>query len=338
MTPPNGAGPTVVLADPSRPAYERAARDVLEPLGYRVLLPGDFDEPSLVAFAPECHVLVTRRRAVPDAFFAAATELLSIQHLGSRPDDAVMGWAERLGVPVEVTPTRGTIAVAEHAMALLLALTRHVVAGHQATVDGAYRERGLEPRRTSEVDHGFQWLQLGGLDLLHGKTLGLLGFGEIGQAVARMAQGFGMTVRYHRRRRLDQALEHELGVQYAELAALIAEVDVLSLHLPHVEATDGLLDEERLRSMRRGAYLINTSRGGLIDEAALCAVLADGHLAGAGLDVFVDEPVPHDHPLLRLPNVCLSPHVGAAPARGLAEMMEQLVPNLARVAARRPGA
>jgi glyoxylate reductase len=329
---------TVVLADPSRPAYERAAREVLEPRGYRVQLPAGFDEAALVAFAPECDVLVTRRRPVPDAFFAAAGRLRSVQHLGSRPDPSVERWAGRLGVPVEVTPTRGTLAVAEHTMALLLALTRRTVPGHEATVAGAYRERGLEPRRTSEVDHGFQWLQLGGLDLLHGKTLGLLGFGEIGQAVARMAQGFGMTVRYHRRRRLDEALERELDVTYAALDALVAGVDVLSLHLPHVDATERLLDEERLRSMRRGAYLINTSRGGLVDEVALCAVLAEGHLAGAGLDVFVEEPVPHDHPLLRLPNVCLSPHVGAAPARGLAEMMEQLVPNLARVAQRRPGA
>ena len=329
-------GLTVVLADPSRPAYERAARAVLEPLGYRVHLPAGFDDAELNAFAPACDVLVTRRRTVPEAFFERATRLRSVQHLGSRPDPLVARWAERLGVPVEVTPTRGTLAVAEHTMALLLALTRRIVPGHAGTVAGAYRESGVEPRRTSEVDHGFQWLQLGGLDLLHGKTLGLLGFGEIGQAVARMAQGFGMTVRYHRRRRLDEALERDLDVRYAELDALVAEVDVLSLHLPHVAATEGLLDAARLRSMRRGAYLINTSRGGLIDEAALVAALHDGHLGGAGLDVFVDEPVPHDHPLLGAPNVCLSPHVGAAPARGLAEMMEQLVPKLARVGAGPP--
>jgi len=324
-------GPTVVLADPSRPAYERAARAVLEPLGYRVQLPGGFEEAELVALAPACGVLVTRRRTVPDAFFEAAGRLRSVQHLGSRPDPGVARWAERLGVPVEVTPTRGTQAVAEHTMALLLSLTRRIVPGHAGTAAGAYRERGLEPRRTSEVDHGFQWLQLGGLDLLHGMTLGLLGFGEIGQTVARMAQGFGMVVCYHRRRRLDEALEHALDVSYAEFDALVAEVDVLSLHLPHVAATERLLDADRLRSMRHGAYLINTSRGGLIDEAALVDALRDGHLAGAGLDVFVDEPVPHDHPLLAAPNVCLSPHVGAAPARGLAEMMEQLVPKLARL-------
>ena len=325
------SGLAVVLADPSRPAYERAARAVLEPLGYRVELPSGFDEAELVAFAPVCDVLVTRRRTVPETFFEAATRLRSVQHLGSRPDPVVARWAERLGATLEVTPTRGTLAVAEHTMALLLALTRRIVPGHAGTVGGAYRERGVEPRRTSEVDHGFQWLQLGGLDLLHGKTLGLLGFGEIGQAVARMAQGFGMTVRYHRRRRLDEPLERELDVTYAELDTLVAEVDVLSLHLPHVPDTERLLDAARLRRMRRGAYLINTSRGGLIDEAALVEALRDGHLAGAGLDVFVDEPVPHDHPLLSAPNVCVSPHVGAAPARGLAEMMEQLVPKLARV-------
>ena len=329
-------GLTVVLADPSRPAYERAARAVLEPLGYSVHLPAGFDEAELTALAPACDVLVTRRRTVPEAFFEAAPRLRSVQHLGSSPDPVVARWAERLGATLEVTPTRGTLAVAEHTMALLLAVTRRIVPGHAGTVAGAYRERGVEPRRTSEVDHGFQWLQLGGLDLLHGKTLGLLGFGEIGQAVARMAHGFGMTVLYHRRRRLDEPQERDLDVTYAELDTLVAEVDVLSLHLPHVDATERLLDEARLRRMRRGAYLVNTSRGGLIDETALCGVLADGHLAGAGLDVFVDEPVPHDHPLLRLPNVCLSPHVGAAPARGLAEMMEQLVPNLARVARRRP--
>lgn len=324
---------TVLLADPTRPAYEAAARAVIEDAeGWRLALPTGFDDDELIALAPTCDVLVTRRRRMPAGFFPAAARLRAVLHLGSRAESTVVAAAEERGVPVEASATRGTLAVAEHAMALMLACSRQIVAGHQAVVSGAYRERGLAPRATNEVEHGFQWMGLEGVSLLAGATLGLVGCGEIGQAVAGMARAFGMRVQYYRRTPLDAELERALGVRYAPLDELLASSQVVSLHLPHAAQTERLLDERRLRMLPRGAIVVNTARGGLIDEAALVRALSDGHIAAAGLDVFADEPLPADHPLTRAPNVVLTPHVGAAPARGLQEMLEQLVPRLRQLA------
>jgi phosphoglycerate dehydrogenase-like enzyme len=324
---------SIVLADPTRPAYEHAARAVITAHGWSLDLPATFDDDELIALAPAAEVLVTRRRPVPEAFFRAAQSLRAILHLGARPQQVAERFATEAGIPLETVPTRGTIAVAEHAMALLLALTRRIVPGHAGTVSGAYRERGLSPAPTSETQIAFQWLDIEGIDVLHGKTLGLLGFGEIGQAVARMARGFGMDVLYHRRRRLERDEEQHLGVEYADLESLVARAHVLSLHLPHTPETERLVDASLLARMPRGAYLVNVARGGVVDEDALVAALRSGHLAGAALDVFVEEPLAHDHPLVDLPNVVLSPHLGSAPARGLAEVMEALVPALTRLAA-----
>ncbi len=322
----------IVIADPSRPAYERAAREVLDEPGWQVHIASGFDDAELIAWAPDADVLITRRRAIPDAFLERAGRLRSVQHIGGVPRPEVVAWAQGRGVPVDVTPSLGNLAVAEQAMALLLAVLRRIVRGHAATVDGVYRDLGREPTRTSEVLHGFQWASLPGLRTLYGATVGVIGMGDIGRAFAARVRAFGTTVLYHQRHRLDAATEADLGVAYRDLEGLIAEVDVLSLHLPHTPDTERMLDERRLRAMKPGAVLINVSRGGLVDEEALVAVLREGHLGGAGLDVFAFEPVPVDHPLLALENVVVSPHVGAAPARGLGESLAQVKPHVLRVA------
>jgi phosphoglycerate dehydrogenase-like enzyme len=324
---------TIVIADPSRPAYEAAMREVLDEPGWVVRIASGFDDGELVGWAGDADVLVTRRRPIPEAFLATATRLRSVQHIGGVPRPEVVTWAADRGVPIESTPSLGNLAVADQAMALLLAVTRRVVAAHEATVTGAYRARGIAPTPTSEVQHGFQWMAMERLRVLHGLTVGVVGLGDIGRAFAQRVQGFGTRVLYHQRHRVGRAVEESLRVAYRDLDDLVAEVDVLSLHLPHTPQTDRLLDDRRLRSMRSGAILINVSRGGLVDEEALARALRSGHLGGAGLDVFALEPVPHDHPLLALDRVVASPHVGAAPARGLGESMAMLKPHLDRLAA-----
>jgi glyoxylate reductase len=322
----------IVVADPSRPAYERAAREALAEPGWEVRMASGFDDAELVAWAPDADVLITRRRAIPHEFLEGASRLRSVHHIGGVPRPEVVRWAVARGVPLELTPSLGNVAVAEQAMALLLALTRRVRRAHELTASGAYRERALEPAPTSEVVHAFQWMAMEGLRVLFGATVGVIGLGDIGRAFAARVRAFGATVLYHQRTRLDAATEAALGVDYRDLDDLLAEVDVLSLHLPHTPATERLLDERRLRRLRPGALLINVARGGLVDEAALVAALRDGHLGGAGLDVFTLEPVPADHPLLTLDTVVLSPHLGSAPARGLGESMAMLKPKLRRVA------
>ncbi len=326
MTGPSEA--VIVVADPSRPAYEAAIREALAEPAWTVRIASGFDDAELIAWAPDADVLVTRRRKVPAAFLAGATRLRSVQHLGGVPQPEVVAWAEARGVPLHATPSLGNVAVAEQALALLLALTRRVVDGHVATTTGAYRATERAPQPTSEVQHGFQWMPMEGLRTLYGATVGVVGLGDIGRAFASRVRAFGADVRYFQRTRLAPDLEAELGVAYRPLDDLIAEVDVLSLHLPHTPETERMIDARRLAAMKPGALLINVSRGGLVDEAALDAALRSGHLGGAGLDVFAFEPVPHDHPLLGAPNVVCSPHVGAAPARGLGEAMAAIRPRI----------
>jgi D-3-phosphoglycerate dehydrogenase len=321
----------IVIADPTRPAYAQAAREVLREPDWEVLISEGFADADLVPLADECDILITRRRPIPAAFMERATKVRSVQHIGSQVRPEVAAWAKERGIPLEITPSLGNIAVAEQAMALLLGVSRKVIQGHLGTVSGAYRERNLTPVVTSEVQIAFQWLSLQGISLLYGKTIGIVGFGDIGQSMARMANGFGMRVLYNRRHRLDTAEEQRLSVAYSDLDEMIRTVDYLSLHVPHTPETDKLINAKRLRAMKKGSFLINVCRGGVVDEVALVEVLREGHLGGAGLDVFVEEPVPYDNPLLQLDNVCLSPHLGSAPARGLGESLSILKPNLLRL-------
>lgn len=202
--------------------------------------------------------------------------------------------ARELGITVTNTPGVLTDATADLTMALILATTRNVVAGDRMVRDGDF--------------HGWHPLMLLGSSL-RDKTLGILGMGRIGRAVAHRARAFGMRIRYHSRSRHPDA-ERD-GAEFSDLDSLVRESDVLTIHTPLTKETMGLFDEARLRSMRRGAYLINTARGPIVDEAALARVLREKHLAGAGLDVYEREPEV-ERELLALSNVTLLPHLGSA--------------------------
>ncbi|MBM3524717.1 MAG: phosphoglycerate dehydrogenase [Alphaproteobacteria bacterium] len=301
---------------------------------------------ALVAPAPgedavgllrDASVIVSKRIAVDGATLAAVGSGLKLVQLWSnRPDRIDRAAARRAGVPVALMPQRGCIAVAECALLLLLGLSKKVVAAHQATVSGAYRERGVEPVVTAERLHKFQWMQLPGLYELHGRKLGLVGFGEIATEVARRARAFGMEVGYWSRRRASSEIEDAEGVRYLPFAELLAWADAVSLHVPHTAETSRLIDAAALARMKPSAVLVNTCRGGVVDEAALVAALHAGALAGAGLDVFVQEPIPFDHPLLRAPNTLLLPHLGGGSGGARAKHAEDVMANVVAAIEGRP--
>jgi glyoxylate reductase len=161
-----------------------------------------------------------------------------------------------------------------------------------------------------------------------GKTLGIIGFGRIGEAVARRARAFGLNILYNKRRRLPPMLEEELGVTYEpDLDRLVARSDIVSLHAPLTEETRGLIDAGRLSAMKPTAYLINTSRGELVDENALIEALETGRIGGAGLDVYTHEPAV-DGRLLALDNVVLLPHLGSATFEGREASGERVIANI----------
>jgi phosphoglycerate dehydrogenase-like enzyme len=223
--------------------------------------------------------------------------LLPVNHLAAK------------GISVRPVPNLAGLAVAEQTFALLLALKKRVLAGHRAVVDNVWRADVTAPLYTDQRAHVFNWSGLDRLGWLYGETIGIVGFGRIGRAVAVRAQAFGMEVLYHNRHRLAAAEEARLGVRYAPLDDLLPAADVVTLHLPFSAESEHLLGARELALLKPTALLINAARGRVVDEAALLAALREGAIAGAGLDVLTYEPPHPDNPILGLDNVVLSPHI-----------------------------
>lgn len=223
--------------------------------------------------------------------------------------------ATSLGIWVTNTPGVLTETTADLAWALLLAAARRIVEGDRYVRSGGWKM--------------WQFSLLQGSDVW-GKTLGICGLGRIGQAVARRGRGYGMRILYTGRRRQPGPVEAELGAYFVEKATLLKEADFVSLHLPLSPETTRYIGERELREMKPTAFLINTTRGPVVDEKALVEALKGGWIAGAGLDVFEREPVV-ERGLLRLPNVVLTPHIGSATAETRTRMALMAAENCAAV-------
>ena len=293
---------------------------------------GELDGGDLARAAARADALVTVARRVDGELLRAAPRLRLVQVQGRAPWAVDLEAARAAGVPVSMLPHRGAVAVAEQTIALMLGLCRKLVPGHLGTRDAEYRSLGARPVRTTERTIAFNWLRFPDVRQLHSRVLGLVGLGAIGLEVARRARAFDMEVAYCKRSPLPRAFEAMAGVRRLPLDELLAASDVVSLHAPHTVRTEGMIDAAALGRMKPTAILVNTARGGLVDEAALADALASGQIAGAGLDVFVEEPLPEGSPLARAPNVLLSPHVGGGTGGGQAGMARDIVANLAAAA------
>lgn len=220
--------------------------------------------------------------------------------------------ATERGIPVTNTPGVLTEASADLAWALLLAVGRRIVEGDRLAREGRFE--GWAPM-----------MLLGGQ--VYGRTLGIVGMGRIGQAVARRARGFSMRVLYHNRNRLNVDLEVELGCRYASLSELLRESDYVSLHVPLADETRHLIGARELAMMKPTAYLVNTARGPVVDEKALVEALKMGTIAGAGLDVYEDEPRLAEG-LAELENAVLLPHIASATVETRTKMAQIAAANL----------
>ena len=243
----------------------------------------------------------------------ANPELRLIANYGTGVDHIDVEAAYARGITVTNTPGVLTEDTADMTMALILAVSRRLVEGERLARSGEWS--GWSP--TSMLGHR-----------ITGKRLGILGMGRIGSAVARRARGFGLAIHYHNRRRVPEAQENELEATYWEsLDQMLARMDVISVNCPHTPATFHLLSARRLALLRPTSIIVNTSRGEVIDEAALTRMLRNKQLAGAGLDVFEHEPA--INPRLReLDNVVLLPHMGSATIEGRIDMGEKVVINI----------
>lgn len=241
-------------------------------------------------------LLCTIADRIDDALLAAAPGLRMIANYGVGYDNIDLAAATARGIRVSNTPGVLTEATADITLALILAVARRVVEGDAMTRSGDFRPWTPMHFLGTEVS---------------GKTLGIVGLGQIGKAVARRAKAFNMTVVYHNRHRLDLRNEEAMGVIYASLEDLLARADFVSLHVPLTSKSVHLMDSARIAMMKPTAYLINASRGKVVDEASLVEALKLGKIAGAGLDVYENEPrlAPG---LTELKNVVLLPHIGSA--------------------------
>ncbi|MBM51621.1 MAG: D-glycerate dehydrogenase [Acidobacteria bacterium] len=278
-------------------------------------------------------VIVTGKQRITAAMINAAGPILKlIQVQGRAPWAVDLDAAIAAKVPVSFMPHRGAIAVAEHTLALALGVYRKLIPGHLQTVSAAYKDLGMEPVLTDERTIAFNWMRFDDLSELYGKVLGLVGLGDIGLEVARRARSFDMEVLYMKRTPIPPEFEKILRLRYVSLEVIVTQSDILSLHAPHTPQTESIIGANQLAAMKPTAVLINTSRGGLIDEDALAACLGKREIAGAGLDVFRMEPLPTGHPLMGLDNVLLAPHVGGGGGGGQKGMASDVITNITRVA------
>ena len=247
-----------------------------------------------------------------DLLAKASPRLKLIANFGVGVDHIDLHAARERKILVTNTPGVLTEDTADMTMALILSVPRRLGEGEKLIRSGQWD--GWKP--SGMLGHR-----------VNGKTLGIIGMGRIGRAVAKRAQGFGIRTIYHNRHRLPESIEAELGARFVELDVLFTQSDIVSINCPHTAETHHLVDAHRLSQMRSDAYLVNTSRGEVLDENALIEALESGRIAGAGLDVYVNEP--HvDRRFLNLANTVLLPHMGSATYEGRAALGAKVIANI----------
>jgi D-3-phosphoglycerate dehydrogenase / 2-oxoglutarate reductase len=279
---------TVLVTDAGWPSTDVEA-EVLT--GARVLRAPARDEETLLRHIPEADALLVGTARIGTALLSAAPELRIVARYGIGLDNVGVEEATRRGVVVTNAPGFCREEVAEHVLALLLCLARGVHLYDRAVRAGDWTRAGARTVRR-----------------VAGQTIGVVGFGAIGRTVAERAARIGMRVIVHDPVVADEAIR-ATGAEPVTLDDLARRADVVTLHTPLTEETRGLVNERFLAAMKPTAHLINTARGALVDQEALQAALAEGRIAGAGLDTFVPEPLPAGHPLLESERALLTPHV-----------------------------
>lgn len=266
---------------------------------------------------------------LPDDFYERAKKLKLIQAGGYFFEKLQIERATRAGVPVMTFPMPITDSVADHTIMMLLALARNFEETMRASREGS--DNPLSPQRPD--GSAFNWTQTQGIAPLRGARLGVLGMGDIGRGVALRARAFGMDILYWNRTPLPESVDEALGARPVARDELFQNADALLVGVALNEETRGIISERVIRTLPKGAYILNIGRGPLIDQEAMYRALADGHLGGAGLDVFDPEPFPPEHPLLRLPNVIPSPHCAGGDDENIIREIEVYFENIHRALA-----
>jgi len=283
--------PRIVVVPPSHADIGEMAK-AMAPSGFELIVSRADRAAIEPVLASAEYVVCYPNLKTDDAFFKAAPKLRLYQLLSAGYDDVDIEAARRARVPICNNGGANAISVSEHAIMLMLAVSRRVIWQHSNVSAGRWRGNGPAPMMYEIFD----------------KTLGIVGLGTIGKKVARIARAFGMRVQYYDIARLSEHEEDALGVRFRLLRELLAGSDFVTMHVPLNDSTRHMIGTNELALMKPTAVIVNTSRGPVIDEVALTKALADNKIFGAGLDVFDQEPPPPDNPLFKLNNVLLTSH------------------------------
>lgn len=267
--------------------------ELLRKFGFEIFVEPEISKEDLKNKVAECHVLIVRSRTkVTKEIIDAGKNLKIIARAGAGIDNIDVEYAEKKGIRVICAPEAVATAVAELTIGLIISLARQIPKADHAMKEGKWIKGEIE---------GWE---------LQGKTIGIVGFGRIGQKVARLAKAFGMKIMVCELNNASERLLKELDAEIVPLEEILRKSDIITLHVPLTQQTYHMIGEKEIEQMKNGIYIINTSRGPVIDEKALFEALKTGKIAGAALDVYEKEP-PNDFSLMKLPNVICTPHIGA---------------------------
>jgi len=250
---------------------------------------------ELLEIIGEYHALLVRSATKPDKeVLDKAVNLKIIIRGGEGTDNIDKAYAKEKGIVVENTPGQNSHAVAELALAHMFACARNLQKADATMQEGKWEKKKLK-----------------GIEL-KGKTVGIIGFGKIGKDLAGMCKAIGMNILYYKRHQLDKEEEIKLGVKYVTLEELFKNSDIVTIHVPLMPETKCLIGEKEIGMMKKSSYLINCARGGIVDEAAVARAVKEGKIKGAAFDVFTKEPPDETNPLIGVPDITLTPHLGAS--------------------------
>jgi D-3-phosphoglycerate dehydrogenase / 2-oxoglutarate reductase len=301
------------------PSVQKAIRDVAPP-DFAIRFARTYDREEQTDLVANADVVLVGGATLSREMIEGATRLKFIQKWGIGVDKIDTAAARAAGIPVAITAGANAGPVAELAIALMLAVYRRIPFADRNLREGIW----LKPEMRS-------WCYQ-----LDGKTIGLLGFGAISRMVAHRLRGFDVQIIYYDLNRADRVTERTLRATYVSLDDLLRRSDIVSLHTPLTERTRHLIDREAIAKMRDGAVLINTARGGIVDEDALCDALEAGKLLGAGLDAFEVEPLSPASRLAKLDRVVLTPHAGGGVFDNVANVAEHALGNIGKFLRREP--
>ena len=307
----------ILFAPKQPPAILDIARSLMPP-GYELVV-CDIGSPEFYSAAGDAEYYLGLARQMGGEFFRATPKLRLVQLLSAGYDRVDVEAARKAGVPVANNGGANAIAVSEHAILLMLAVLKRLVSFHNDVVAGKWRPSIADPPVYE----------------MSGRTLGIVGLGNIGKKVARRAAAFDMRVQYYDIARLTEDQEDALGVRFVLFTELLRTSDVVTLHVPLDDTTRSMIGAGELAMMKPTAILVNTCRGPVVDEQALYRALKDRQIAAAGLDVMVDEPPAANHPLFALPNVTLTPHSAGPTWENWTARFRNGFDNIERVAAGR---